>query len=114
MNNDYKMIIPEVSGYKVDNGKIVFRAGLIDKPYIKEFNNLDEVAMELNEMLNNAYKQDDIISQLKIKLHSTKVDTLREFINKLKDNQENTTMDKQIVSLDLIETILKEMMEVEK
>lgn len=54
----------ETSGFKIEKGKVVFYTNMLNG-YRHEYENLDEVVKELNLMLKECYKNDDIISNLK-------------------------------------------------
>jgi hypothetical protein len=73
----------EASGYKIENGKVVFYTNILNG-YRHEYANLDEVVQDLNLMLQNAYKNDEIISHYKGALQIAKSEAYREFALDLK------------------------------
>lgn len=74
------------SGYKIENGKIVFFTNMLGGcKIVKE--NLDEVVKTLNELLQECYSKDEIAFALKCKteeLKTAKVAAVKEFALELK------------------------------
>ena len=68
----------EASGYKIENGKVVFYTNMLNG-YRHEYANLDEVAKDLNLMLQNGYTSDEVISHYKSKLQTAKSEAIKEF-----------------------------------
>lgn len=71
----------ETSGYKIENGKVVFYSNMLNG-YRHEYANLDEVVKDLNLMLHNGYTSDEVISHYKGKLQTAKSEAYREFCEK--------------------------------
>ena len=73
----------ETSGYKIENGKVVFYTNMLNG-YRHEYANLDEVVKDLNLMLQNAYASDEVIGHHKGKLQTAKSEAIKEFAERLK------------------------------
>ena len=56
----------ETSGYKIENGKVVFYTNILNG-YRHEYKDLDEVVKNLNLMLSFNYNADDVIMHYKAK-----------------------------------------------
>lgn len=99
------------SGYKIENGKVVFFTNMLGGCR-HEYENLDEVVKTLNELLQECYSKDEIAFALKCKtedLKTAKSEAIKEFWNKLKSQN---TMDRRIISVESGDTLVKEMTEV--
>lgn len=93
------------SGYKVENGKVVFFTNMLNG-YRHEYENLDEVVKTLNVMLNECYIKDEIvdhfnavvkslnedksalnetITNLLEQIKTLKADFTKEFVEKIKE-----------------------------
>ena len=74
------------SGYKIENGKVVFFTNMLGGcKVVKE--NLDEVVKTLNELLQECYSKDEIAFALKCKteeLKTAKAEAVKEFALELK------------------------------
>ena len=76
-----------VSGFKVENGNVVFYVNILDR-FRYVYNDLEEVVKELNRMLQHCYNKDEIVSHLKAttnKLQTAKADAIKEFAERLKE-----------------------------
>ena len=73
------------SGYRIENGKIVFYTSILNG-YRHEYANAEEVVNDLNIMLQNAYKNDEIYLHYKGKLQTAKSEAIKEFAERLKDD----------------------------
>ena len=75
------------SGYKIENGKVVFFTNMLGGcKVIKE--NLEEVVKTLNELLQECYSKDEIAFALKCKteeLKTAKAEAIKEFAERLKE-----------------------------
>lgn len=71
------------SGFKIEDGKIVFFTDMLDG-YRHEYESLDEVVKTLNELLQECYIKDELAFALK----TAKVEAVKEFAEKLKEEQE--------------------------
>lgn len=75
----------ETSGYKIENGKVVFFTNILNG-YRYEYKDLEEVVKTLNELLKEAYSKDEIAFALKCKtedLKTTKSEAIKEFAEQL-------------------------------
>ncbi len=72
-----------------------------------------ELSILINMQEKNIKEQQIIIDTLKTLSESAKLEVIKDFENKLKENKTQSTMDKRIYSADMIDNIIKEMMEVE-
>ena len=68
----------ETSGYKIENGKVVFYTKILNG-YRHEYESLDRVVNDMNIMLQNAYKTDEIAGHYKGKLKTAKSEAYKEF-----------------------------------
>ena len=73
----------ETSGYKIENGKVVFYTKILNG-YRHEYKSLDRVVNDMNIMLQNAYKTDEIAGHYKGKLKTAKSEAIKEFEEKFK------------------------------
>lgn len=71
------------SGFKIEDGKIVFFTDMLDS-YRHEYESLDEVVKTLNELLQECYIKDELALAWK----TAKVEAVKEFVEKLKEEQE--------------------------
>ena len=74
------------SGYKVENGKIVFFTTMLGGCR-NEYENLDEVAKTLNELLQEAYAKDEIAFHLrcaKEDLKSARAEAINAYFDEVK------------------------------
>lgn len=74
------------SGYKIENGKVVFFTNMLGGCR-HEYENLDEVVKTLNELLHEAYSKDEIAFALHCKtedLKTAKSEARKEFAERLK------------------------------
>ena len=75
------------SGYKVENGKVVFFTNMLGGcKVVKE--NLEEVVKTMNELLQECYSKDEIAFALKCKtqeLKTAKAEAVKEFAERLKE-----------------------------
>ena len=75
------------SGYKIENGKVVFFTNMLGG-YREEKENLEEVVKTLNELLQECYSKDEIAFALKCKteeLKTAKAEAYKECIEKVKE-----------------------------
>lgn len=72
-----------------------------------------ELSILINMQEKNIKEQQIIIDTLKTLSESAKLEVIKDFENKLKEKKTQSTMDKRIYSAEMIDNILKEMMEVE-
>lgn len=75
------------SGYKIENGKIVFFTNMLGGCR-QEYENLDEVVKTLNELLQECYSKDEIAFALKCKtedLKTAKSEAIKELAEKFKE-----------------------------
>ncbi len=75
------------SGYKLENGKVVFYTNMLGGCRIEK-ENLEEVVKTLNELLQEAYAKDEIAFALKCKteeLKTAKAEAVKEFSDTLHD-----------------------------
>ena len=76
------------SGYKVENGKVVFFTDMLGGcKVVKE--NLEEVVKTLNELLQEAYAKDEIAFALKCKteeLKTAKAEAVKEFAERIEQS----------------------------
>ena len=68
----------ETSGYKIENGKVVFYTKILNG-YRHEYESLDRVVNDMNIMLQNAYKTDEIAGHYKGKVKTAKSEAIKEF-----------------------------------
>ena len=68
----------ETSGYRIENGKVVFFTSILNG-YRHEYSNIEEVVNDMNVMLQNAYKNDEIYLHYKGKLQTAKSEAIKEF-----------------------------------
>ncbi len=69
------------SGYKIENGKVVFFTNMLNG-YRYEYKDLDEVVKTLNELLQECYSKDEIAFALRCKteeLKTAKSEAIKEF-----------------------------------
>lgn len=108
------------SGYKIENGKVVFFTNMLGG-YREEKENLEEVVKTLNELLHECYSKDEIAFALKCKteeLKTAKTEAYKEFADKLEKSILSqlgiSTMEKAeayYYCLDCIKNILQELTE---
>lgn len=67
------------SGYKIENGKVVFFTDMFDG-YRHEYETLDEIVKTLNELLQECYIKDELVLALK----TAKAEAIKEFAERLK------------------------------
>lgn len=72
----------ETSGYRIENGKVVFYTKILNG-YRHEYESLDRVVNDMNIMLQNAYKTDEIAGHYKGKLQTAKSEAIKEFAKKV-------------------------------
>lgn len=103
------------SGYKVENGKVVFFTNMLGE-YRREYESLDEIVETLNELLHEAYSKDEILfyyNCAKMDLKNAKSEARKEFADKIKatfpDINDPRCTDDDIFTLDSIDNLLKEM-----
>ena len=72
-----------------------------------------ELSILINMQEKNIKEQQIIIDTLKTLSESAKLEVIKDCENKLKEKKTQSTMDKRIYSAEMIDNILKEMMEVE-
>lgn len=75
----------ETSGFKIENGRVVFYTNILNG-YRNEYKDLDEVVEELNLLLQESYKADDIAGHLKTlqeQYKTAKSEAVREFADKV-------------------------------
>ena len=85
------------SGYKIENGKVVFYVDMLGY-YSYKYENLEEVVKTLNELLQECYSKDEIVFALKCKteeLKTAKSEAYKEFAERLKarDGYDNHNFD---------------------
>ena len=102
------------SGYKIENGKVVFFTNMLGGCR-HEYENLDEVAKTLNELLQECYSKDEIAFALKCKtedLKTAKSEAIKEFAELVK-MEFYKDFDELIPSImaDRIDNLVKEMTE---
>lgn len=73
----------EASGFKIENGKVVFYTNILNG-YRHEYKDLEEVVKELNLMLQSCYKCDEVLSHYKSNLKTAKTEAIKEFAERLK------------------------------
>lgn len=73
----------ETSGFKIENGKVVFYSNMLNG-YRHEYKDLDEVVKELNLLLQNAYKIDDVMLHYKAKAKTARFEAYKEFAERFK------------------------------
>ena len=105
------------SGYKIENGKVVFFTNMLGGCR-HEYENLDEVVKTLNELLQECYSKDEIAFALKCKtedLKTAKSEAIKEFAELVK-MEFYKEFDELIPSImaDRIDNLVKEMTEVSK
>lgn len=74
------------SGYKLENGKVVFYTHLL-AGYRHEYESLEQVVGQLNALLRNCYDKDEIASHLEYitkKLKTARAEAIKEFAENLK------------------------------
>lgn len=72
----------ETSGFKIENGKVVFYTNILNG-YRHEYKDLEEIAKELNLMLQSCYKCDEVVSPYKGNLKTAKTEAIKEFAERL-------------------------------
>ena len=100
------------SGYKIENGKVVFFTNMLGGCRY-EYENLDEVVKTLNELLQECYSKDEIAFALKCKtedLKTAKSEAIKEFAERLKAKGDRYAWVVGI-SKDKINNLVKEMTE---
>lgn len=108
------------SGYKVENGKVVFFTNMLGGcKVVKE--NLEEVVKTMNELLQECYSKDEIAFALKCKtqeLKTAKAEAVKEFAERLKERLVEESYDDvqffKVVGESEIDNLLKEMIGEEK
>ena len=83
----------EASGFKIEDGKVVFYTNMLNG-YRHELKDLDEVVEELNLMLQEAYKTDEIAGYLRAlqeQYKTAKSEAIKEFAKKYKEYIKNFT-----------------------
>ena len=82
------------SGYKIENGKVVFFTNMLGGcKIVKE--NLDEVVKTLNELLQECYSKDEIAFALKCtteELKTAKAEAVKEFAERFTEKANKTTI----------------------
>ena len=71
----------EASGYKIENGKVVFFTNMLGGCR-HEYENLDEVVKTLNELLHEAYSKDEILFHYRCareELKTARAEAIKEF-----------------------------------
>ena len=108
----------ETSGFRIENGKVVFYTNMLNG-YRHEFKDLDEVVKELNLMLQEAYKTDEIagyLNALQKRYKKAKAEAIKEFAERL--ITESTWFDSNyaewLVSKDDIDNLVKEMTDIKE
>jgi hypothetical protein len=79
-----RQIPTAASGYKVENGKVVFYTNML-AGYRHEYKTLDEVVDALNAMLKNCYDKDEIADYFRAtykKLGTARAEAIKEFADK--------------------------------
>ena len=103
------------SGYKIENGKVVFFTNMLGGCR-HEYENLDEVVKTLNELLQECYSKDEIAFALKCKtedLKTAKSEAIKEFAERLKEKATSTFYEEhKYVDTEDIDNLVKEMTEV--
>lgn len=72
-----------------------------------------EFSILINMQEKNIKEQQIIIDTLKTLSESAKLEVIKDFENKLKEKKTQSTMDKRIYSAEMIDNILKEIIDVE-
>ena len=113
----------ETSGFKIENGKVIFYTNILNG-YRHEYENIEEVARELNLLLQSCYKSDDIVLHYKGKAKLARYEAIQEFAERLSaricDNIErsmnNPAGDNYFITdvYKTIDNLVKEMTEVDK
>ena len=104
----------EASGFKIEDGKVVFYTNMLNG-YRHELKDLDEVVEELNLMLQEAYKTDEIAGYLRAlqeQYKTAKAEAIKEFAERL--NKHSVYVDDYdcfMVSAESIDNLVKEMTE---
>ena len=91
----------ETSGFRIEKGKVVFYSNILNG-YRHEYKDLEEIAKELNLMLQSCYKCDEVVSHYKGNLKTAKTEAVKEFAERLKAYFED----------EFIDNLVKEMTEV--
>lgn len=102
-----------VSGYKIENGKIVFFTNMLGC-YRHEYKDLEEVVKTLNELLNEAYSKDEILFHYRIareNLKTAKSEAIKEFAERLKEELMLITANDGGFVPSIIDNLVKEMTE---
>ena len=98
----------ETSGYRIENGKVVFYTKILNG-YRHEYESLDRVVNDMNIMLQNAYKTDEIAGHYKGKLKTAKAEAIKEFAERLKEKRTGWSYPLFVLELDAIDNLVKEM-----
>lgn len=99
------------SGYKIENGKVVFFTTTLGG-YRREYENLEEVVKVLNELLHEAYSKDEILFYYNCAiedLKTAKSEAVKELLYKIEKQAIPNEDDVYWVELDDIYDIVKEM-----
>ena len=101
----------ETSGFRIENNKVVFYTNILNG-YRHEYKDLDGVVKELNFMLQNCYKCDEVLSHYKGKLKNDKINAIKEFAERLKEKSWIGVWETVAhIDVDEIDNLVKEMTE---
>ena len=102
----------ETSGFRIENGKVVFYTNILNG-YRHECKDLEEVVKELNLLLHEAYKNDEILSHYKCVMqekHKAQAQAIKEFAERLKEKADYfSDLLFKVVEVDEIDNLVKEM-----